>query len=786
MSLRRRLLWKTLMHYSFFATCSKGLESLLEQELLSFQSSNVKQTVAGVFFSGTLTNAYRAIMFSRLANRIILILRQAPVLDQDDLYRIAGDVCWTDHLQSDMSFAITAVGSTEKLNHTQFIAQKIKDAVVDQFRAKDLLRPNVSRTEPDVLIHAVIKQDKLTLGIDLAGHSLHRRNYRKEQGEAPLKETLAAALLMRAGWPALATQPQAMLYDPMCGSGTLLIEGLLMALDIAPGLLRGTTLSAWLLHDQAAMNAVIKEAQSRQAAAASWSGRACGSDIDAPSIGMAIRNAERAGVASSVEFRVQALAEAAPPQTPTLVICNPPYAERLGDEPEVAMLYTELGNLLRTHAFGSQAAIFTAKPEFGRMLGIHSHKQYALFNGALPAKLLLFDITVERIYQKKTVEVSTDSIWKKSTRSAAEDSQTSSLAPSARSSETPSETAPASSSATASAGSPATTPSVPVIELDAGAQMFANRLRKNLKTLGKWAQQQGLQCYRLYDADMPEYAFAIDVYGNHVHMQEYKAPASVSDEDAALRRRQAYQAVTQVLQLPPKQISLKVRERQRGAEQYRPAPVQGEDFVVQEGPAKYLVNLERYLDTGLFLDHRPIRKYIYEHARNTHFLNLFCYTGSVTVQAALGGARRSISVDMSKTYLSWAERNFELNGISTTQHELVPMDCLRFLKQCRQKFDLIFLDPPTFSNSKSTDNVLDIQRDHKELIDLCMQSLSSQGLLIFSTNHRRFKLDESLTESYQLEDYSKQTIDKDFARNVRIHRVWLIRHPAEAAIKRSQ
>jgi len=765
---------ETLMQYSFFATCSKGLESLLEQELLSFQSSHVKQTVAGVFFSGTLTHAYRAIMFSRLANRIILILRQAPVLNQDDLYRIASDVCWTDHLQSDMSFAVTAVGSTEMLNHTQFVAQKIKDAVVDQFRAKDLLRPNVSRIEPDVLIHAVIKQDRLTLGIDLAGQSLHRRNYRKEQGEAPLKETLAAALLMRAGWPALATQPQAMLYDPMCGSGTLLVEGLLMALDIAPGLLRGSTLSAWLLHDQAAMNAVFKEAQQRQTAASDWTGRACGSDIDAGSIGMAIRNAERAGVASFVEFRVQALADAAPPVTPTLVICNPPYAERLGDEPEVAMLYTELGNLLRNYAFGAQAAVFTAKPEFGRMLGIHSHKQYALFNGALPAKLLLFDINAERIYQKKAAEVSTASIWNKSGQSRAAETAGTSLAN------------PRADCAASPRESSASTPSVPVIELDAGAQMFANRLRKNIKTLGKWAQQQGLECYRLYDADMPEYAFAIDLYGNHVHMQEYKAPASVSDEDAALRRRQAYQAVTQVLQLPPNQISLKVRERQRGAEQYRPVPVQGEDFVVQEGPAKYLVNLERYLDTGLFLDHRPIRKYIHEHAKNTHFLNLFCYTASVTVQAALGGARRSISVDMSKTYLSWAERNFELNGISTTRHELVQMDCLRFLKQCQQKFDLIFLDPPTFSNSKSTDNVLDIQRDHKQLIDLCMQSLSAQGLLIFSTNHRRFKLDESLTETYQLEDQSAQSIDKDFARNTRIHRVWFIRHTRQASIRQSQ
>ncbi len=729
------------MQHSFFATCSKGLESLLEQELLSYQGTAVKQTVAGVFFAGTLSTAYRAIMFSRLANRIILILQQAPVVDADDLYRVASAIDWTQHLTSDLSFAITAVGSTEKLNHTQFIAQKIKDAVVDQFRSKDMLRPNVSRIDPDVLIHAVVKQDKLTLGIDLAGESLHRRNYRKEQGEAPLKETLAAALLLRANWQSLAKTPDAMLYDPMCGSGTLLIEGLLIALDIAPGLLRGINLSKWLHHDSAAMSDIEAEALQRKSAGANWQGRACGSDNDERSLGMAIRNAERAGVEGFVEFRAQPVAEAAPPVPPTLIICNPPYAERLGDEPEVALLYGELGALLRNHGNGATAAIFTAKPEWGKLLGMHSHKQYAFFNGALPAKLLMFNISPESIYQKKTAAVSTDAIWKKAQRSTEKLS----------------------------------IPEAVQIELDAGAQMLANRLRKNLKSIGRWAEQQGHECYRLYDADMPEYAFAIDIYAGRVHMQEYKAPASVSDEDAALRRRQAYNAVAHVLQLQPAMISLKVRERQRGTDQYQAAATAGEDFVVHEGPAKFEVNLERYLDTGLFLDHRPIRKYVREHAQGTHFLNLFCYTGSVTVHAALGGARRSVSVDLSKTYLAWTARNLELNGLSSTQHELVQMDCLRFLKQCRQKFDLIFLDPPTFSNSKSTDNVLDIQRDHKELIDLCMQTLNKDGLLIFSTNHRRFKLDESIAEQYQVEDYSRQSIDKDFARNERIHRVWLLR-----------
>ncbi|MDO8272564.1 MAG: bifunctional 23S rRNA (guanine(2069)-N(7))-methyltransferase RlmK/23S rRNA (guanine(2445)-N(2))-methyltransferase RlmL [Gammaproteobacteria bacterium] len=735
--------------HALFITCSKGLESLLEQELLGCGADKVRQSVAGVYCFATLATAYRIIIFSRLCNRVILLVAEGPVLTAEDLYASAATVDWGDHLLPGQTLAVSAAGGTEHLIHTQFIAQKIKDAIVDQFRSKGLARPDVSRDAPDLLIHAVIKKDRLSLGIDLAGASLHRRHYRTEQGEAPLKETLAAALLMRAGWPqkdlADPLSPHPLLWDPMCGSGTLLIEGVLMALDIAPGLVRGSSLTRWPHHDQQAMAAVVAEAQARKEAGANWQGRAFGSDIDSRSIGFARRNAERAGVAAYIEFVECPITEAVPPATPTLVICNPPYAERLGEQTEVELLYGELGALLRRHAMGAKAAVFTAKPEWGKLLGIHSHKQYALFNGALPAKLLLMNVTPEAIYQKHAAPTQPP---------VGQDSTTSTT--------------------------PERPPAPAPMPLDNGAQMFANRLRKNLKNLGRWAQQRGYECYRLYDADMPEYAFAIDCYGEHIHMQEYKAPLSIGEEDAALRRRQAYQALCQVMeqtrQIPARNVTLKVRERQRGNEQYQPLQKSGEDFVVTEGNAKFIINLERYLDTGLFLDHRPIRLWIGEHAQHSRFLNLFCYTATATVHAALGGAHSSTSVDMSRTYMNWAARNFELNGIDPRAHTLVQMDCLKFLQQCREQFDLIFLDPPTFSNSKSTENVLDIQRDHPLLIELCMNLLAPDGLLIFSNNNRRFKLDEELGTRYQIEDCSEASIDKDFERNQKIHRTWFIRH----------
>lgn len=309
-----------------------------------------------------------------------------------------------------------------------------------------------------------------------------------------------------------------------------------------------------------------------------------------------------------------------------------------------------------------------------------------------------------------------------------------------------------------------------------GYQMLVNRLRKNLRNVGKWARQRGIQCYRLYDADLPEYAFAIDVYGDKVSMAEYQAPAQIPAARVQERQAQALAAVAEVMQIPAAQIYLKTRQRQRGKNQYEVLDQSREFFVVEEGAARLWVNLRDYLDTGLFLDHRPIRRYIFEHSRDQRFLNLFCYTGSATVQAALGGAKSTLSIDLSNTYLDWARKNFGLNGLGGSQHRLKREDCIEYLQSSAAKFDLIFLDPPTFSNSKSSEHVLDIQRDHAALIRKAMKKLESGGLLIFSTNLRNFKLDSDIGVNFAVQDFTRQSIDKDFERSKKIHQTWLIRH----------
>ena len=317
---------------------------------------------------------------------------------------------------------------------------------------------------------------------------------------------------------------------------------------------------------------------------------------------------------------------------------------------------------------------------------------------------------------------------------------------------------------------PTTTPQ------DENTQMLVNRLRKNLRNVGKWARQQNISCYRLYDNDLPEYAFAIDVYDDKVYMAEYQAPSHIPAEKVEERQAQTLAAVREVLQIPPAHIYLKTRQRQRGTSQYEALDKSREFFVVTEGAAKLWVNLKDYLDTGLFLDHRPIRRFIFENSRDRRFLNLFSYTSSATVQAGLGGATSTLSIDMSNTYLDWSRKNFELNGMGGSKHRLKRADCIEYLQTNAAMFDLIFLDPPTFSNSKRSENVLDIQRDHESLIENTMEKLERDGLLIFSTNMRNFKLAESLPHKFAVTDFTKKSIDKDFERSRKIHQTWLLRH----------
>ncbi len=721
----------------YFASCPKGLEGLLLGELDSFGAVAPKETIGGVYFAGGLAMAYRACLWSRLANRVLLPLVVEDCSSVDGLYRVVQSIDWQEHLDLDGTFAVDFSGKMRELRHSHFGALKVKDAIADQFTARCGRRPNVDTERPDIRVNARLNKGKLTIVLDLSGQSLHRRGYRLQGGLAPLKENLAAAILLRADWPGMAARGGA-LIDPMCGSGTLLIEGALMTANIAPGLDRlYWGFDGWLGHQGNVWRALVEEAESIRADSMSrqWP-EIRGYDASPKAIGNAQGNIDRAGLNDRVRVLRKELNQFRQPSHQPLltglVLTNPPYGERLGDEAALLHLYRHLGQRLREEFVGWRAGIFTGNPDLGKQMGLRSNKQYQLYNGPIACKLLLFDVQQAAFVNAPPAAL----------RQA----------------------------------EPASAQPVSIDQLNSGAQMFANRIRKNCKQLDKWARKNQLVCYRIYDADMPEYAVAVDRYQDWLHVAEYQAPSKVSPEAASKRLDELMAALPLALDIAPGKIVLKQRKRQNGSEQYGRQAQSNTFMEVVEGQAKVLVNLRDYLDTGLFLDHRPVRLFIAEQAKNKRFLNLFCYTAVATLQAALAGAKRSDSVDLSATYLQWAAKNLALNGLSETVHRLHRADCMEWLKNCVSQYDLILLDPPTFSNSKKMQATLDIQRDQLALIDAAMSLLDKDGLLIFSNNHRQFSLDESIVNKYQVENKTPWSLDKDFQRSKRIHQCWFIRY----------
>jgi 23S rRNA (guanine2445-N2)-methyltransferase / 23S rRNA (guanine2069-N7)-methyltransferase len=716
----------SVAQHRYFATCPKGLEYLLVDELKAIGADDVHEALAGVYFAGPMAIGYRACLWSRLASRILLPIAEFAAADDAALYDGVQTIDWAQHLRADGTLAVDSSLVQSKLNHERFVEQRVKDAVVDQLRAATGTRPSVDTDRPDVRINLHVKRDRATVSIDLSGDALHRRGWRIEQGAAPIKENLACAVLIRAGWPLL-MDTDAALFDPLCGSGTLLIEAARMAADVAPGLERDYFgFMGWLGFDVGLWDGLLREAIDRAAAGrAALGARFFGSDADPRMIEAARANASSAGVSRQVRFevrRVEDISEA--PAANGLVVSNPPYDARLAADPG---LYRSLGALLRGPCRAWKAGFIVADEAPGQAIGLRAEKRYALYNGAIACSLLRFAAVADR---------------------------------------------------------PERAPAVPK-ELSAGAEMAANRLRKNLKKLKPWLQREGITCYRAYDADLPEYSAAIDVYtaapsaaaedaGIWLHVQEYQAPREIPVEDTRRRLSELLQAAMAVFELPRARISVKTRAPQTRDARYQKQDLRGHWLPVVEDGLQLQVNLFDYLDTGLFLDHRPARRLLREHAANKRVLNLFCYTGVASVHAAAGGAAATTSVDLSATYLEWAARNLGANRYTGERHRLIQADVLAWLNQNRERFDLIFCDPPTFSNSARA-NDFDIQRDHPRLIRACMARLAPGGQLLFSNNFRRFRMDEELAAEFEVQEIGAASIPPDFSRDPKIHRAFWIR-----------
>lgn len=565
--------------FNFFAAAPKGFEYSLATELKGFGAEEVKESVAGVYFSAPLELAYRITLWSRLASRIILIIYKGPCESPEQLYNAAYCIDWTAHFSNRKSFSIDFHGLGGFIKNTQFGALKIKDAVVDRFRDDGIERPNVSRTDADFRIDAHYRNNVLTIGMNFSGAAMHQRGYRSSTGEAPLKENLAANMLFRSGWQ---NEPQT-LFDPFCGSGTVLIEAALMAADIAPGLQRRQFgFEHWQRHKPEMWQEIMSEAQARATLGTSRCDiKFYGSDIDSRLVALAKRNAQNAGVDHLIDFQVANALTVEIPSETGFLMSNPPYGERLGNVTALLQLYNQFGERLKREFGGWKAAMLCSDIELLSSLKLKADKQMKMFNGALECAFNLYTLHA------------------KSTRR-----------------------------------------DLPVMDSDADisqiAVPFANRVKKNFKQLEKWAKKEGIDSYRLYDADIPEYNVAIDKYQDYVVIQEYSAPANIPESVTKRRMSDVLLALPNAIGLDPDNIILKTRERQKGVKQYQKLDTEKLELITQEYGAKFRLNLTDYLDTGLFLDHRLTRKLVGDKSKDKNVLNLFSYTGSASVHAALG------------------------------------------------------------------------------------------------------------------------------------------------------
>jgi 23S rRNA (guanine2445-N2)-methyltransferase / 23S rRNA (guanine2069-N7)-methyltransferase len=712
----------------FLALTSPGIEVLLADELKNLGAEQVIQKPEGVYFSASMELGYKVSLWTRLATRIMLKLGEGEAKDKDELFKAASSVNWLEHFTSDTTFAIDFVGYSEEIRNSQFGALTIKDAIVDQFREQGCERPDVDKKSPQISFQARLLKDHVYLYLDFSGRGLFQRGYREHSGAAPLKENLAAALILRSNWLADTSKP---LVDPMCGSGTILIEAVAMATKQAPSINRATWgFDSWLKHDddvwQSQLNLAIESSATSLEHASINSLKVFGIDIDPRVINTAQQNARNAKLQRFIEFKCQntndmnnVYGSSSTPQAGTILF-NPPYGERIGELPELVENFVLFGQKLKAQFINWRVAILTANIELLAMLKLSSFKRYKFKNGPLDCQLALYNVD-EKQLEKDAVN-----------------------------------------------------PQSSFAEQDSD---FANRLKKNSKGLKSWLKSNQIECYRLYDADIPEYNVAIDVYGDYLVIQEYAPPKTIDSDKATKRLQEVIYWAPKVLEVPTDKVVLKTRAKQKGSNQYQRVDKSKQSITMNEHGALLKINLWDYLDTGLFLDHRKTRQIVAEKAKNKSLLNLFAYTGSVSLQAALHGAGSITTVDMSNTYLNWAQDNFALNKISSHKYQFVQADCLDWLKKNTDKSDLIFIDPPTFSNSKRMEDSFDVQRDHIALLADALKSLNRGGEIFFTNNKRNFKMDFEGLEALglQAKNMSDLTRDKDFARNKHIHNSWSVK-----------
>ncbi len=689
---------------------------------------------------------------------------------------------WEQWIPANGQFPVSGRSIKSQLSSVPACQKIVKKAIVERLKAGH----NVERLDEDGPCYGVevaLLNDQVTLTIDTSGAGLHKRGYRPVSGKAPLRETLAAALILLSFW-----KPDRPLIDPFCDSGTIPIEAALIGRRMAPGLHRRFVAEQWPLLP-AELWAAAREA-ARKAILPELPVRIVGLDQSENALRLARQNAGNAGVANDIHFQNKAFAELTSKQQYGCVITNPPYGQRRGEHRETEQLYRSFPTVLRRLPTWSHY-VLTAFPNFESVVGQSADRRRKLYNGRIECQYYQFH--GPRPPQGRRTQPA-DSAPQPATDDPSASRLNGLPHPSAVTAvpcPTPPSLAATSTSATSVAPpSPASAPqtrSPAAVSLPTQAfggldqrarrqaEEFASRLRKRARHLRRWPSR-GITCYRLYERDIPEVPLVVDRYEDRLHLAEFARPHDRTPAEHADWLDLMIRTAADVMEIHPAHVYMKYRDRQRGKSQYERRGSQGDSLVVREGGLKFLVNLSDYLDAGLFLDHRKTRSMFREVAADRRVLNLFAYTGTFSVYAADGGAVETTTVDLSHTYLDWYAKNMELNGMDAGRHRRVPADVPTFMRDLHPDvmFDLAIVDPPTFSNSKSTLRDWEVQRDHAELLANVLRHISPGGIVFFSTNFRRFKFQEdAVNRLATVREITQQTIPEDF-RNRRIHRAWKI------------
>jgi 23S rRNA (guanine2445-N2)-methyltransferase / 23S rRNA (guanine2069-N7)-methyltransferase len=712
--------------YDLIAACAFGLEAIVRRELEALGIEASIGESGRVHFRGDRETICRANLWLRTADRVLIRVAEFPAADFDALFETTRSVPWGTLIPQNAQFPVTGRSIKSTLSSVPACQRATKRAIVDALR-RDHQIEELPETDAAYKVDIALLKDVATLTIDTTGRSLHRRGYRTHISQAPLKETLAAAMVLLSYW-----RPDKPLIDPFCGSGTIPIEAALIGRNIAPGLQRNFAFEDWHDFPAETLDAARQAAEAEQLD--HLPERIVASDIDAGILQAARDNAARAGVTDDIHFQAKPWAETSSKRRFGCLITNPPYGQRMGRSDELEDLYHSLPGVLRNLPTWS-CYFLTAFPQFERVVGRTADRRRKLYNGRIECTYFQFH------GPKPVINRSADEVETKPYLHAS------------------------GSAAFGQLGDKAAHQ----------AELFSVRLKKRARHLRRWPTKRGVTCFRLYERDVPEIPLVVDRYEDYLHITEYERP---HDRDPAEHENWLdlmAETAGIAMEIPKRNVFLKRRQRQRGTTQHSKLAETNQRVEVREGGLKFLINLADYVDTGLFLDHRITRQLVREGAEGKTFLNLFAYTGAFSVYAAAGGATRTVSVDLSPGYLDWARQNMRLNGFAGNEHSYVERDAAEWVRNHPpgEKYDLVVFDPPTFSNSKRTEQDWNVQTDAVPLLVDLLPLVRKGGLIYFSSNFRRFKFDPESIPASEVHEISKQTLPDDF-RNRRIHRCWRI------------